>query len=408
MLVSIPIALLFAPTAASLLLYLGTLAAFLWTMRVARRSQRREGSDRDPGAPCPRVSLLKPLAGRDDELAANLESFAHLAYPDTEILFGVARSDDPAAVVARAVLRAHPELRARLVVTDPGAALNPKVAQLVGLEQRATGSVLVVSDSNVRVQPGYLCELVRELDSAELVTNVFAGTGEASLGAALENLQLGAIVLPGIAVSSLVSSAPLTLGKSMAMRRETLHAVGGFASVGHVLAEDHVLGRRFHTAGFRVRLSLSPVENRNVGCSLRRTVERHSRWSKLRRSFAPHLFFAEPIMSPLLVATATALVSPSRTTLALVLAVAVVQTVLALASVRASRGQALAWKYAPLEIVRTYLLFACWVAAAVTTRLAWRGHPFRLLAGSVIVPARGTHATSSWSPLWRKRRESAA
>ncbi len=411
-------ALLFAPTTVSLLLYLGTLAAFFWTIRRARRPHARGEPLPSPASSVPpRVSVLKPLAGTDDDLEANLGSFARLAHPDVEILLGVARANDPAAQVARTFLRRHPELRARLVVTDPDAAVNPKVAQLIGLEAVATGSILVVSDSNVRVSSGYLCALVRELDHAELVTNVFAGTGERSLGAALENLQLGAVVLPGIAVSALVSSAPLTVGKSMAMRRDALAAIGGFASVGHVLAEDHVLGRRFHDAGFRVRLSLAAVENRNIACSVRRTLERHSRWSKLRRTLLPRLFAAEPLMSPLLVATLTALVSPSRTTLALVLAVAVVQTVLALASVRASRGQALAWKYAPLEIVRTYLLFGCWLSAVVTTRLAWRGHPFRLLAGSVIVPARGMvesdacgpeRASSSWFPLSRKRRESVA
>jgi hypothetical protein len=243
-----------------------------------------------------------------------------------EVLLGVARANDPAAQVARTFLRRDPELRARLLVTDPDPAVNPRVAQLVGLEAVATGSIVVVSDSNVRVPSGYLCALVRELEHAEL---------ERSLGAALENLQLGAVVLAGMVA-------------------------------------------------------------------------------------------AEPLMSPLLVASLTALVSPSRTTLALVLAVAVVQTVLALASVRASRGRALAWKYAPLEVVRTYLLFGCWLSAVVTTRLAWRGHPFRLLAGSVIVPApRGScarrkrgmvesdacgpeRASSSWFPLSRKRRESVA
>jgi ceramide glucosyltransferase len=426
--VSHPTTLLFAPTMLSLVLYLSTLAIFFWTLRRGRRNPVEVSRDRRVTRV--RVSVLKPLSGVDDELAANLDSFArldHLKEGEVELLFGVARADDPAAGAARTFLRQHAGVRGlygRLIVTDPAAAVNPKVAQLIALERAATGDVIVVSDSNVRVAPDYLCGLLAHLEKADLVTSVFAGTGERTLGAALENLQLGAVVLPGIALSTVASAAPLTIGKSMAMRREGLAAIGGFSSVGHVLAEDHVLGRRFHEAGMRVALSLSGVENRNVACSVRRTVERHSRWAKLRRSLVPHLFFAEPIMSPLLVATATALVSPSRTTLMLVLAVAVLQTVLSLASVRASRGHALAWKYAPLEIVRTYLLFACWLSAALTTRLCWRGHPFRLIAGSVIVPVGRAHAgsrgmvesdacvperaSSSWFPLSRKRRASAA
>src|SRR6188508_1290039 len=49
----------------------------------------------------PRVSILKPLAGIDDELEENLASFSDLDYPDYEILIGVASTDDPAFGVAR-------------------------------------------------------------------------------------------------------------------------------------------------------------------------------------------------------------------------------------------------------------------------------------------------------------------
>src|SRR3990172_3651169 len=38
----------------------------------------------------PRVSILKPLAGNDDELAKNLESFANLDYPNFQLLLAVA------------------------------------------------------------------------------------------------------------------------------------------------------------------------------------------------------------------------------------------------------------------------------------------------------------------------------
>src|SRR5262249_47017189 len=151
------------------------------------------------------------------------------------------------------------------VITDPRAAMNPKVAQLIGLERVATGEVLVISDSNVRVAPGYLFDLVSELgDDIGIVSGVIVGTGERSIGAALENLHLASAIAPGVIAAATLSDKPLTIGKSMAMRRRDLLRIGGFSAVGGVLAEDHVLGRRFREAGFGVAIALSPVENRNV------------------------------------------------------------------------------------------------------------------------------------------------
>ncbi|MFO0670851.1 MAG: glycosyltransferase [Polyangiaceae bacterium] len=134
---------------------------------------------------------MKPLAGEDDDLAANLASFASLSCIDGEILFGWRRS--PTRPRASLFLAAHPEVDARLVVTDRRAAENPKVAQLVGLAAAARGDVLVISDSNVRVAPAYLESLLVALASRTsvapvgLATSLFVGTGERTLGAALEN-----------------------------------------------------------------------------------------------------------------------------------------------------------------------------------------------------------------------------
>ena len=66
------------------------------------------------------------------------------------------------------------------------------------LDAASNGEVTVISDANVRVARSYLWSLVNELerrgDGGGLVTSVVAGTGERTLGAALENLQLGALV----------------------------------------------------------------------------------------------------------------------------------------------------------------------------------------------------------------------
>jgi len=381
-----------ALTAASLALYLTMMGLFLGRMALRRRQRRREGVAR-----APRVTLFKPLAGHDDELEANLESFARIDYPSFEILLGVASPSDPAYAAARRFVARHRRLHARLVVTDRDAAINPKVAQLVGLERVATGDVYVISDSNVRVGPGYLWSLVEELadERVGMVTSVFAGTGERTLGAALENLQLCASTTPGMVALDTVSDRPLTVGKSMAVRRRDLARLGGFGPVGDVLAEDHALGRRFLGAGFLARTSLEPVENRNVGCTMARTLERHTRWSKMRRVLYPAAFGAEPLLTPVVVATAGALLAPGRLTAAVLAAVCVWQTALALLAVRVLRGRWMAWRWLPLEVFRSYVGAFCWVRACLSRRIEWRGNAFLLRRGTAIVPVVGAAEQSA-------------
>ena len=380
-----------ALTAASLAVYGLMMALF------ARAMLRRRPSPIGNVARAPRVTIFKPLAGCDDELEENLESFARLDYPAFEVLLGVASPSDPAYGAALRFAARHPKLDARVVVTDPLAAINPKVAQLIGLERVATGDAYVISDSNVRVPPTYLWSLVAELADADvgMVTSLFAGTGERTLGAALENLQICASTTPGIAAMDAVSDRPLTVGKSMAVRRRDLARLGGFRPVADVLAEDHVLGRRFLDAGFQVRTSLDIVENRNVGCTVARTIERHTRWAKMRRSLLASGFAAEPVLTPVVVATGGLGLAPSRATMAVLVAACLVQTTCALLAVRLLRGRAMAWRYAPLEIVRSYVAFACWLRAWASRRIAWRGHPFLLCRGSVIVPAEAGAASSA-------------
>src|SRR5689334_21557466 len=109
--------LLLAAMAASVGLYLTMMGWFVTAMW-------RRPSLPTPRA-TPRVSILKPLAGNDDELAENLASLADLDYPNYEILIGVALLDDPAFVEARRFVARLELGKARLFLTDRGQATNP-------------------------------------------------------------------------------------------------------------------------------------------------------------------------------------------------------------------------------------------------------------------------------------------
>ncbi|WP_437635019.1 glycosyltransferase [Sorangium sp. So ce854] len=375
-----------APTALSSTIYATLQASFHWRIARHRAKARREPP---PLGATPVVSVLKPVAGVDDELASNLESFAHLDYPCYEIIFGVASREDPAVPVIQAFIAAHPEVRARLCLTDPTEALNPKVAQLLELTRRAEGSVLVISDANVRVRPDYLQSLLSILmrPGVGLVSSVVVGTGERTLGAVIENAQLGSFIAPGVVASAELAGRAISVGKSMAMRRVDLERVGGFESVASVLAEDDVLGQRFSARGYVVELCLDPIENRNASCSLMRTLDRHTRWAKMRRALVPGCFAVEPFNSPLLVAWLTLLLSPTGLALELWLFAWVLQslgTFLALKRLRPACSNATLVAAEPL---RTLCWFFCWLNAYSNRRVAWRGNAFTIGAGSELVAA---------------------
>jgi ceramide glucosyltransferase len=223
-----------------------------------------------------------------------------------------------------------------------------------------------------------------------MVTSLFVGTGEKTLGAAIENLQLCASSAPGLVAMNAVAARPITVGKSMAMRRCDLARLGGFGRVGGVLAEDHALGRLVLDAGFSIMTSLEIVENRNVTGTMRRTIERHTRWSKTRRTLHPLGFFGEPLLLPMAISGLCLLLVPRTVTAILFGISSVAQVGGAVYAVHLLRGRALRWWHVPLELVRTVVVLVCWAGGAFGGgRIEWRGHHFKVRRGSVIVPVDG-------------------
>src|SRR5262249_44563845 len=130
-------------------------------------------------------------------------------------------------------------------------------------------------------------------------------------------------------------------------------------------------------------------------CSIERTLERHTRWAKLRRAQHPAGFVFEPLLTPAVVATLAFAAMPTRLCALLLLASMALQVLGSMATLRALRGRMPPWYFVPLELVRSYVVFYCWLRALASRRVSWRGHDFILEAGSVIRPA----PPSRWARL---------
>jgi ceramide glucosyltransferase len=346
----------------------------LWRVR-----HRRALSGVAPSEP---VSVLKPVAGIDDGLEANLRTFFEQDYPRYEIVFGVQGEEDPALDLIRRMMREHPDVDARVVVHDGGRGINPKVSNLRAMLTAAHHDLVVVSDSNIRVHPSYLREMQSEMGRPEvgLVTSLFAGVGEKTLGALVENAHLNATVVAGVVVPSEVFGHPVAVGKSMMFRRSLIDKIGGLESVAYVLAEDYVIGRMFHEAGFDVRLCPQPVMNVIAKSSLSTFCRRQLRWNMIRLRLQPFPFLLEPLTVPFFTAAiAIVLGAPPFWTLGWALAITAARDAVQWIMMRGARGLLPALFVIPL---REILVFAVWIATFPKRHVTWRGNRVRVSAGT--------------------------
>jgi ceramide glucosyltransferase len=325
----------------------------------------------------PPVSIYKPLKGEDEGLEENLRSFFELDYPVFQLLFCVADPDDPAIAVVERLLKRFPRQDARLVVGCPTFGLNPKVASLAAMDPFRRHGTILISDSNVRVRPSYLRETACYLaePGVGLVTNMFAGVSEEATGAILENLQLNGYIAGGLALAALMRIT-CVVGKSMLMPVRVLEAIGGFAGVRNMLAEDQVIGLRVRKAGYAIRLSHHVISNVNQGRGIRWFLNRHSRWFKMRRRLSPLAFLAEPLANLATIGLVWALSGESGLAWGgLLFLVGLGITRDAVQSKR-MRGTFPSPRHLLLSPVKDLFLLPVWFDALINQHVHWRGHRY--------------------------------
>jgi ceramide glucosyltransferase len=267
------------------------------------------------------------------------------------------------------------------VIHGGDGALNPKVDNLLGILQEASHDLVLVSDSNVRAPRHYVRELATLYadEHPGLVTNLFAGSGALTFGAALESVQLAGFCAAGTALPTLLGDA-LLVGKSALFSRSRFAKLGGLRRLSDVLAEDFVMGKTFAHAGQAVLIAPTVLENVTRATSLGTVFRRQLRWAMLRFRLRPVMAALEPVTSPLaLLPAAWVLVGPWA--IAWTVTLLLLRDVGGWWSLRGTSGLALPFALAPL---RELLGFAAWLVAPWRKHVRWRGKRFRLGAGTLL------------------------
>jgi ceramide glucosyltransferase len=393
------------------------LAAVRATLRSGTRDEGRGSPSAGAGSPAPGscilnhstplppISILKPLSGIDDNLFDNLASFCEQEYPAYEVLFCLQDANDPAYKVAKKVQAKYPDRDITIVAERCTAGLNPKVNNLLPGYRRSKYDTVLISDSNVLVDAGYLRAITSNLADPEvgLVSNLVRGIGGRTLGSILENLHLNSFILGSVCFLHRFWDTPCVIGKSMLMRKRDLDAIGGLAAYKDVLAEDFVIGREMDRAGRKVALSNYLVKNVNEFWGIKRFLNRHTRWGKLRWNIGGHQYLSELLANPVFIASLPALLwRATSATLGLFLVVCVLKALgdyLIGRSLdrqdRTSESARLPVRHYLLAPLKDLLIGALWIVPILSSTVVWRGNRYRIGKDSRLSPCAETR-TWSW------------
>ncbi len=371
---------LLAVTALLLALLAGSLV-YCWLTVIA--AWRYLSASRPSGAvlkldPTP-ISVLKPLAGIDEGLEENLATFFAQEYPRFEILFAVRSLDDPAVSVVERLRAKFPSVPSRLIVTGEPPYPNAKVFSLDRMMSEARHSLLVMSDSDIRVTPDMLKTVALEFQDARLdiATCPYRAVPGASFWSVLEAIGMNTEFLGGILVARMVEGMKFAVGPTIVARKEALEAIGGFDRLKDYLAEDFVMGKFAAEAGFGVSLSRYVIEHHIGSQDLWHNMRHRLRWSRSTRRSRPSGYAGQVFTNPLPIALLLVALHPALWPL--LIATALFRAAAAWAPASWVLRDSLTRSHWYLVPVQDLASFVFWVAGFFGNTITWRDRKYRLL-----------------------------
>jgi ceramide glucosyltransferase len=239
-----------------LVYYLLSIYCTVEYFRMLRRLPPRDDSYAPP------VSILKAVRGVDQGAYENFASYCRLDYPEYELVFAMADTHDPVIPVIEKLQRDFPERTIRFVTDVARVGENNKVNSLCRLVRAAGYDLLVMTDSDVRVERDYLREVVAPFadKSVGAVTSFYRCAGGGTLAADLDMLGMSMDSVPGALVARrLEGKVQFAFGWTMATTKERLAEIGGWEAMANHHSDDFELGNRIAGNGHRVELMREPV-----------------------------------------------------------------------------------------------------------------------------------------------------
>jgi ceramide glucosyltransferase len=329
----------------------------------------------------PGVTILKPLRGLEKNQQKNLRSACLQDYPEFEVIFSVQDPNDPVIPLLREIQREFGSEKASVVIGNCQAGTNGKVNNLIGALNRARYEILVISDSDVCLEPDYLKAITPPLADPDVgcACTLYKATSADRWFEKMEMLTFNADFIPGVIFARVTGAAKFCLGSSMALRRSCLKQMGGFEAFSDYFVEDYEMGRRLRASGKKIAIAPYFI---HIVIDLESPLHWWNHqiyWDQKTRAANPVGFFATVLVRSIPFALFFAL---SRSADALGLMVLVGAIGLRLVTAAGILGWGLrdmeGLKSLALLPLRDLFAFASWLLALMKKTVVWRGSEFTL------------------------------
>jgi ceramide glucosyltransferase len=340
----------------------------------------------------PPVTVLKPVHGLEKNQRENLRSTCTQDYPRFQVVFSVQEPGDPAIPLLREIQEEFGPERVTVVIENRRPGTNGKINNMAGGLPHAQHDILVISDSDVRLQPDYLKTIVAPLSESQngCVCTLYKAACADTWYEKLELLSLNADFMPSVIFAHVTGASNFCLGASAALRRSTLEEIGGLEDLADYLVEDYEMGRRIWTAGNRIAVLPYLVDTMVDLKTPAQWWGHQVYWDQNTRAARPGAFFATVLIRSVPFAL---LYSALRLFDATGVAVLAAASGIRLASAAVVMGFGLrdreGLRNILFLIVRDLAALASWFLALTKRTTVWRGTEFILTRDGRLV-ARGT------------------
>jgi ceramide glucosyltransferase len=355
---------------------MGAAYTMLASMLVGRFMQNPQG----PAAHRPAVTILKPLHQGEPDLSRNLETFFAQDYDGAvQIVFGVHDQADPAVAVVRALQAKYPHFDTAIVADAALYGANAKVSNLINMLPAARHDTLILSDSDIAVGHRWLSQVTAALARPGVGVVTCLYTGEPAkdghkLWSSLAAMSTSYTFLPNAVLGASLGLAAPCFGSTIALRRETLDEVGGFAAFADQLADDYEMGRAVRAQGYTMAIPAMGVGHTAAENSASDLLRHELRWTRTIRMVNPGGHLGSFITHGFVFALMSAALLDFNT-----VSLAVVALTLAARLFLKSRIDGLFGTYAGpywLMPLRDLLSFAVFVTSLFGETVHWRGTHF--------------------------------